>query len=68
MDNYSSLNLVITSMVINLFQIRALQKKIDDIEKLKKRKESGQILEANQLEKIEKENEIIEELEKLRVA
>ncbi|KAL3990381.1 Eukaryotic translation initiation factor eIF2A family protein [Acanthocheilonema viteae] len=48
-------------------KIRALQKKIDDIEKLKKRKESGQTLEANQMAKINKENEIIEELEKLRV-
>lgn len=48
-------------------QIRALQKKIDDIEKLKKRKESGQVLEANQIAKINKENEIIEELEKLKL-
>ncbi|CAG9534655.1 unnamed protein product [Cercopithifilaria johnstoni] len=49
-------------------RIRALQKKIDDIEKLKKRKESGQPLEANQIAKIDKEDEIIEELEKLKVA
>uniref|UniRef100_A0A915Q122 Eukaryotic translation initiation factor 2A n=1 Tax=Setaria digitata TaxID=48799 RepID=A0A915Q122_9BILA len=48
-------------------KIRALQKKIDDIEKLKKRKESGEVLEANQVAKIDKENEIVEELEKLKV-
>uniref|UniRef100_A0A0R3RLV4 Eukaryotic translation initiation factor 2A n=1 Tax=Elaeophora elaphi TaxID=1147741 RepID=A0A0R3RLV4_9BILA len=49
-------------------KIRALQKKIADIEKLKKRKESGQALEVNQMAKIDKENEIIEELERLKVA
>lgn len=47
--------------------MRNLQKKLDDIAKLKKRKENGEALEANQLLKIEKENELMEELEKLRV-
>ncbi|VDN40699.1 unnamed protein product [Gongylonema pulchrum] len=49
-------------------KMRALQKKLTDIEKLKARKESGEQLEANQLSKIEREEEIIEELEKLKLS
>lgn len=49
-------------------KIRNLQKKIDDIAKLKKRKADGETLEANQLQKIDKEEELMDELEKLKVS
>lgn len=48
-------------------KIRNLQKKIDDIAKLKKRKMDGETLEANQLLKIEKEAELLAELSRLKV-
>uniref|UniRef100_A0A914XLD1 Eukaryotic translation initiation factor 2A n=1 Tax=Plectus sambesii TaxID=2011161 RepID=A0A914XLD1_9BILA len=47
-------------------KLRTLQKKISDINALKKRIESGETLEANQLQKIEKEAELLAEIEKLR--
>lgn len=48
-------------------RIKALQKKIDQIKKLKEDKASGKKLEKNQEDKINKESELIEELEKLRL-
>ncbi|VDN07119.1 unnamed protein product [Thelazia callipaeda] len=47
--------------------MRRLRRKLVHINELKKRKESGEILEANQLTKIEKEDEIVGELEKLKI-
>uniref|UniRef100_A0A0N5AT36 Eukaryotic translation initiation factor 2A n=1 Tax=Syphacia muris TaxID=451379 RepID=A0A0N5AT36_9BILA len=47
-------------------KIKNLQRKIDDIAKLKKKKADGCTLEANQLAKIEKEAELIAELERLK--
>ncbi|VDD86364.1 unnamed protein product [Enterobius vermicularis] len=47
-------------------KIRNLQRKIDDIAKLKKKKEDGMVLETNQLAKIEKESELIAELQRLK--
>ena len=46
-------------------QVKKLQKKLTDIEKLKVRKANGESLEANQLEKIDKEAELIAEMKKL---
>ncbi|KHN84560.1 Eukaryotic translation initiation factor 2A [Toxocara canis] len=60
-------NVVKPAMTETEKKMRNLQKKLDDIAKLKKRKENGEALEANQLLKIDKENELMEELEKLKV-
>ncbi|CAJ0951571.1 unnamed protein product, partial [Mesorhabditis belari] len=49
-------------------KIRSLQKKIDDIAKLKVKKERGEKLESNQLEKIEKEGELVAALESLKLS
>lgn len=45
-----------------------LRKKIDDIAKLKKRMLNGETLEANQLQKIEKECGWLKELEALKLS
>jgi len=43
-----------------------LDKKLQDIEKLKARKAKGETLEVNQMQKIEKEAELIAEMKKLK--
>jgi translation initiation factor 2A len=48
-------------------KIKQVQKKLEDIEKLRQRKENGDVLEVNQLAKIEKEGELIAELDSLRL-
>lgn len=48
-------------------RIRSFQKKLDDIEVLKERSNSGQKLEINQMEKIKNEEKIRIELEKLKL-
>jgi len=47
-------------------EIRKLQKKMDDINKLKSRQANGETLEVNQLAKIEKESELVAEMKKLK--
>ncbi|KAI3420368.1 hypothetical protein GPALN_003669 [Globodera pallida] len=47
-------------------KIRTLQKKLDDITKLKAKKEAGEPLELNQVEKIRIEERLLEELEQLK--
>jgi len=47
-------------------QVKKLEKKLQDIEKLKARKAKGETLEVNQLEKISKESELIDEMKKLK--
>ncbi|GMR32446.1 hypothetical protein PMAYCL1PPCAC_02641, partial [Pristionchus mayeri] len=48
-------------------KIMNLQKKIMDIESLKKKQESGETLQLNQLDKINKESEILAQIAALRV-
>ncbi|KAG8229144.1 hypothetical protein J437_LFUL009213 [Ladona fulva] len=48
-----------------LKKIKNLKKKLEAIQKLKEQKESGKTLELNQLEKISKEAELVQELEDL---
>jgi len=47
-------------------QVKKLDKKLQDIEKLKARKAKGETLEVNQMQKIEKEAELIAEMKKLK--
>lgn len=49
-------------------RIRTIQKKLKNISKLKARKENGDTLEANQLSQIPHEDELIKELNSLKVA
>lgn len=46
---------------------KQLQKKLDDIQKLKEKLAKGEKLEANQLAKIDKEDELIQEMKALQV-
>lgn len=48
-------------------KMKNLEKKLGDIQKLKKAQQSGKSLEKNQLEKITKETELIQELEYLKL-
>lgn len=48
-------------------KIKNLKKKLDQIEKLKEQRNAGKILEKNQLEKISKEEELLEELHQLHI-
>ena len=47
-------------------EVRKLQKKLDDIAKLKSRKANGETLEVNQLAKIDKESKLVAEMKKLK--
>ena len=47
-------------------EIRKLQKKLDDIAKLKAKKAAGENLEVNQVQKIDKEAELVAEMKKLK--
>jgi len=47
-------------------EIRKLQKKLDDIEKLKARLAKGENLEVNQMQKIDKLDELVAEMKKLK--
>ncbi|CAJ0585877.1 unnamed protein product, partial [Mesorhabditis spiculigera] len=49
-------------------KIRALQKKVDDIAKLKEKRDRGETLQINQIEKIEKEDELVASLEALKLS
>ncbi|KAF8382037.1 eif-2A, partial [Pristionchus pacificus] len=55
------------AMTENERKIMNLQKKIVDIEGLKKRQDAGEILQLNQLDKIQKEAELLEQIAALRV-
>ncbi|ERL91840.1 eukaryotic translation initiation factor 2A [Dendroctonus ponderosae] len=48
-------------------KLKNIKKKLDAINKLKKEQESGKMLEANQLTKIQAEEELLTELEKLSI-
>ncbi|PAV74540.1 hypothetical protein WR25_26815 [Diploscapter pachys] len=48
-------------------KIRQLETKLNDILKLKEKQKKGDILQKNQLEKINKETELQDELEKLKL-
>ena len=47
-------------------EIRKLQKKLDDIAKLKSKKAAGENLEVNQVQKLDKEAELVAEMKKLK--
>lgn len=47
---------------------RTLERKLNEITKLVQRRQNGEALEANQLAKIKKEQELIDELEKLKAS
>ncbi|KAK0406737.1 hypothetical protein QR680_018773 [Steinernema hermaphroditum] len=49
-------------------KIRNIQKKIDEIDKLKAKLEAGEVLQKNQLAKMEKRDEFIAELEALKIS
>eukprot|EP00058_Branchiostoma_floridae_P022086 XP_002607576.1 hypothetical protein BRAFLDRAFT_119727 [Branchiostoma floridae] len=48
-------------------QLKSLRKKLQQIEKLKQRKAGGEKLEANQMAKVEKEQEVRDEIEEIEV-
>ncbi|KAI8510419.1 hypothetical protein Bbelb_113350 [Branchiostoma belcheri] len=48
-------------------QLKTLRKKLQQIEKLKQRKAGGEKLEANQMAKVEKEQEVRDEIEEIEL-
>ncbi|KAI8503987.1 hypothetical protein Bbelb_180550 [Branchiostoma belcheri] len=48
-------------------QLKTLRKKLQQIEKLKQRKAGGEKLEANQMAKVEKEQEVRDEIDEIEL-
>ncbi|XP_066267675.1 eukaryotic translation initiation factor 2A-like [Branchiostoma lanceolatum] len=48
-------------------QLKSLRKKLQQIEKLKQRKAGGEKLESNQMAKVEKEQEVRDEIEEIEI-